>query len=76
MTSLQKSHTPMISTWCTDVGVPVQCDGLGPGAYPGRSHCDSPRSRTLYRVWALLIIVVDFFVVWALVLHGRDVTGD
>jgi len=27
-------------------------------------------------VWALLIIVVDFFVVWALVLHGRDVTGD
>ena len=29
-----------------------------------------------YPVWALLIIVVDFFVIWALVLHGRDVTVD
>jgi len=27
-------------------------------------------------VWAPLIIVVDFFVISALVLHGRDVTGD
>ena len=29
-----------------------------------------------YPVWALLIIVVDLFVIWALVLHGRDVTED
>ena len=29
-----------------------------------------------YPVWALLVIVVDFFVIWALVLHGRDVTVD
>ena len=29
-----------------------------------------------YPVWALLIIVVDFFVIWALVLHGRDATED
>jgi len=29
-----------------------------------------------YPVWALVVIVVDFFVIWALVLHGRDVTVD
>jgi len=30
----------------------------------------------LYPVWALLVIVVDFFVIWELVLDDRDVTGD
>lgn len=29
-----------------------------------------------YPVWALVVIAVDFFVIWALVLHGRDVTVD
>ena len=26
-----------------------------------------------YPWWALLVIVLDFFVIWAVVLHGRDV---
>ena len=26
--------------------------------------------------WALLVIVLDFFVIWAVVLHGRDVTAE
>jgi hypothetical protein len=27
-----------------------------------------------YPIWAVLIIVFDFFVIWALTAHGRDVT--
>ena len=28
-----------------------------------------------YPIWAVLIIVFDFFVIWALTAHGRDVTA-
>ena len=27
-----------------------------------------------YPIWAVVIIVFDFFVIWALTAHGRDVT--
>ena len=29
-----------------------------------------------YPWWAVLVIVLDFFVIWAVVLHGRDVTAE
>ena len=29
-----------------------------------------------YPFWALAIITVDVFVIWALALHGRDITSD
>ena len=27
-----------------------------------------------YPIWSLVIIALDFFVIWALVAHGRDIT--
>lgn len=28
-----------------------------------------------YPIWSLIIITLDVFVIWALVAHGRDITG-
>jgi hypothetical protein len=28
-----------------------------------------------YPVWAILIIAFDFFVIWALTAHGRDINA-
>ena len=29
-----------------------------------------------YPWWALIVIVIDFFVIWAVFLHGRDVAAE
>jgi hypothetical protein len=29
-----------------------------------------------YPIWALLLIVLDVFVIWAVTAHGRDITAE
>lgn len=29
-----------------------------------------------YPIWAIIIITIDVFVIWALTVHGRDITAD